>query len=200
MEKGSDTRLEDIVFPGDCGVICAEAGGPTPGKGCAGKGIVTAFEKLNELHAYEIYNPDIVIYDVLGDVVCGGFAMPLRNGYADQVYIVTSGEKMSMYAAGNIVEAARGFQETSDLQLGGLILNGKNIQREREIVEDFSREIGVPVVAHIPRSPLVQQAEDLSKTVTYAYPQSEQAKIYGELARIMAAGALKNGVPVPEEG
>ena len=188
MEKGEETSLEDIVFIGDNGVICAEAGGPTPGKGCAGKGIVTAFEELNELDAYEVYQPDIVIYDVLGDVVCGGFAMPLRDGYADEVYVVTSGEKMSIYAANNIIEAARGFQETSDLKIGGLILNGKNIAKEQELVTEFSEEINVPIVANIPRCDLIQQAEEQNKTVTFLYPDSEQASIYRELAKVMAKG------------
>ncbi len=192
MEKGEETKLEDIVFIGDSGVICAEAGGPTPGKGCAGKGIVTAFEKLNELNAYDVYKPDIVLYDVLGDVVCGGFAMPLRNGYADEVYVVTSGEKMSIYAANNIIEAARGFQENSNLKIGGLILNGKNISKEKEIVTEFSEEINVPIAANIPRCNLIQQAEEQYKTVSFLYPESEQAKIYTELAKVMANGAEKS--------
>ena len=96
LQQEDEVTLDQLVFPGDHGVLCAEAGGPTPGKGCAGKGIVTAFEALSALNVYETYHPDIVFYDVLGDVVCGGFAMPLRNGYADEVYIVTSGEMMSL--------------------------------------------------------------------------------------------------------
>lgn len=107
-----------------------EAGGPTPGIGCAGRGIISAFETLEALHAYETYKPDIVIYDVLGDVVCGGFAMPLRNGYSDEVYIVTSGEMMSMYAASNIAGAVRQFSNRDYASLGGLILNAKNIEDE----------------------------------------------------------------------
>ena len=99
LRSGDDVALDDIVFTGFGGVLCVEAGGPTPGIGCAGRGIITAFEKLEELNAYEIHKPDIVLYDVLGDVVCGGFAMPIRQGYADEVLIVTSGEMMALYAA-----------------------------------------------------------------------------------------------------
>lgn len=188
MEKGSGTVLEDIVFEGDSGVLCAEAGGPTPGRGCAGKGIVTAFEKLNELDAYGRYKTDIVLYDVLGDVVCGGFAMPLRSGYADEVYIVTSGEMMSMYAAGNIADAARGFQETSDLRIGGLLLNAKNIEGEEENVRKFAEEAGLEIAAYFPRSPLVQQAESIYKTVVTAFPDSGQAAVYRKFAEKMTEG------------
>ena len=110
----TDAALEDLVFPGEGGVLCAEAGGPTPGRGCAGKGIVTAFEQLETRNAFETYQPDVVLYDVLGDVVCGGFAMPLRGGYADVVLVVTSGEMMSLYAAGNICAAVREFAQYSN--------------------------------------------------------------------------------------
>ena len=104
-EKGDSLELTDIVFQGFNGVLCVEAGGPSPGVGCAGRGIIAAFEKLEQLKAFEVYKPDVVIYDVLGDVVCGGFSMPIRNGYAQDIYIVTSGEMMSMYAANNISRA-----------------------------------------------------------------------------------------------
>ena len=108
-EKGDNLSLGDIVFLGYNGVLCVESGGPTPGIGCAGRGIISAFEKLEELEAFETYKPDIVLYDVLGDVVCGGFAMPIRGGYADEVYIVSSGEMMSLYAASNISSAIKNF-------------------------------------------------------------------------------------------
>lgn len=101
--------LEDICKVGFAGVYCVEAGGPIPGMGCAGRGIITTFELLEELEAFEKINPDIVLFDVLGDVVCGGFAAPIRENYADEVIIVTSGEKMSLYAAGNIVKAGKIF-------------------------------------------------------------------------------------------
>lgn len=178
-----DISLSDIVFEGWGGVLCAEAGGPTPGRGCAGKGIVTAFEQLKALRAFETFEPDVVMYDVLGDVVCGGFSMPLRGGYADTVYIVTSGEMMSLYAADNICRAVREFSQYVDLRLGGLILNHRNIENENDRVETMAKEAGVDIFAHIPRSSLVQEAEDNGTTVAAAYPESEQAKIYLETAR-----------------
>ena len=125
--KGDNLKLQDIVFEGYGGVLCVESGGPTPGIGCAGRGIISAFEKLEDLEAFEVYQPDIVIYDVLGDVVCGGFAMPIRGGYAREVFIVSSGEMMSLYAANNIAQAIRNFGKRGYARLTGLILNAKNI-------------------------------------------------------------------------
>lgn len=186
-EGKTDAALEDLVFPGEGGVLCAEAGGPTPGRGCAGKGIVTAFEQLRTLKAFETYQPDIVLYDVLGDVVCGGFAMPLRGGYADVVLVVTSGEMMSLYAAGNICAAVREFAQYSNLELGGLIVNQRNIEREEERVNDFAQEQGVPVFARIPRSQLVQSAEEQGRTVVAAFPGSGQADAYRNVAKKILA-------------
>ena len=124
--KKNDFTLEDMVVEGFGGVICVEAGGPTPGLGCAGRGIIAALEKLKEKGAYETYQPDIVFYDVLGDVVCGGFTMPMRDGYADKVFVVTSGENMSIHAAANIAVAVDQFKDRGYAQLGGLILNRLN--------------------------------------------------------------------------
>ena len=132
-EKGEEITLEDIVYEGFGGVLCVESGGPTPGVGCAGRGIITAFEKLEALNAFEVYQPDFVIYDVLGDVVCGGFAMPIRGGYAREVYIVSSGEMMSLYAANNIASAVRGFGKRGYAKFNGLILNSRNIENEIKI-------------------------------------------------------------------
>ena len=129
--KGEALTLEDVVFRGYNGVLCVESGGPTPGVGCAGRGIISAFEKLADLEAFETYQPDIVIYDVLGDVVCGGFAMPIRDGYAREVFIVSSGEMMALYAANNIAQAVRNFAGRGYARLGGLILNARNTENER---------------------------------------------------------------------
>ena len=140
-EKGPESvELSDIVFAGYGGVLCVEAGGPTPGIGCAGRGIITAFEKLEALGAYARYEPDIVLYDVLGDVVCGGFAMPIRGGYADHVLIVTSGEMMALYAASNIASAIHNFGRRGYAQFSGLILNARNVEAEQEIVEKAAQE------------------------------------------------------------
>lgn len=182
LRTGGGQELDQIVFHGEGGVLCAEAGGPTPGRGCAGKGIVTAFNQLEALHAYETYQPDVVLYDVLGDVVCGGFAMPLRGGYADVVLIVTSGEYMSLYAAGNICTAVREFSQYTPLKLGGLLVNERNIDREMDRVREFAEENQIPIFGSIPRCDLVQQAEDRGGTVVARFGDSDQAKIYCALA------------------
>lgn len=184
-DKGDDVSLEDIVTEGSGGVLCIEAGGPTPGVGCAGRGIITAFEKMEKLGAFEVYKPDIVIYDVLGDVVCGGFAMPIRNGYARNVFVVTSGEKMSMYAAGNIALAVDNFKDRGYAEFSGLILNKRNVEDEDNIVAGFADSIDTRVLATIQRSPLVQESEALGKTVVEAFPDSDQAEAYRTLAKIV---------------
>ena len=183
LKEKEDIELEDIIFEGYNGVLCAEAGGPTPGIGCAGRGIITAFEKLEELEAFENYNPDIVIYDVLGDVVCGGFAMPIRNQYANEVYIVTSGEMMSMYAASNISSAVKQFKSKGYAELKGLILNAKNVEDEVNLVEKLCSEIDTNIFHYIPRNPLVQEAENDGKTVVEAFKESEMCNIYIGLAK-----------------
>ncbi|NLM06494.1 MAG: AAA family ATPase [Tissierellia bacterium] len=186
MRTGEDVSLKDLIYQGDGGVFCIESGGPIPGRGCAGKGIVTAFEKLESLNAFEEYKPDIVFYDVLGDVVCGGFAMPLRSGYSDLVFIVTSGELMSLYAAENISKAVKELSEYSDLELAGMIVNRRNIEKEMENIESFAKETGVSIFSEIPRSDFVQKAEDQGKTVVFSYPYSSQAEVYMGIAKKVA--------------
>ena len=187
-KKLDEIKLSDLVYEGYNGVLCVEAGGPTPGIGCAGRGIITAFEKLEELKAYEIYKPDVVLYDVLGDVVCGGFAMPIRNGYADFVFIVTSGEMMALYAASNIVSAIKNFGNRGYAKYAGVILNSRNVENEVEVVQKALDEIGGKIVQVVPRDGLVQLAENQGKTVVEAYPESEMAGVYMQLAeRVLEA-------------
>ena len=180
--KNGPLTLDDLVVRGFRGICCVEAGGPTPGIGCAGRGIITAFEELAGLRAYEALKPDVVLYDVLGDVVCGGFAMPLRGGYADSVYIVTSGEMMSLYAASNIIQAVHNFKNRGYARLGGLILNCRNVDRELELVETLARESGCEIAGQIPRDSLVQSAEGQNCTVMEAFPDSPLAACYRRLA------------------
>lgn len=187
-EKGDDLTLKDIVFEGFAGVLCVEAGGPTPGIGCAGRGIISAFEKLAELNAFEEYKPDIVIYDVLGDVVCGGFAMPIRDGYAEEVYIVSSGEMMALYAADNISRAIKNFERRSYAKVAGLILNSKNIENEREIVEKACQEMNTKIIQQIPRCGDIQVAENLGGTVFEFAPDSMMVEEYNKLASKILAG------------
>ncbi len=191
-EKG-DVCLKDIVFEGWGGVLCVESGGPTPGIGCAGLGIISAFKKLEELHAYEIYRPDIILYDVLGDVVCGGFAMPLRQGYADYVFIVTSGEMMSLFAAENIVRAIENFKGRNYAKYAGIILNERKVADEESNVRRLAAQTGSRVVQRIRRSAFVQRAEDENKTVIEAYPKSDISEDYFSLADKMISMCVAGG-------
>lgn len=187
-EKKNDFTLQDITKVGFGGVVCAEAGGPTPGVGCAGRGIIAALEKLTEKGAYEYYKPDVVFYDVLGDVVCGGFSMPMRQGYADKVFIVTSGENMSIHAAANIAMAVDNFKNRGYATLGGLILNHRDVKNEKEKVEELADDISSSIIGELSLSELVHTAEELQKTVIEAFPDSDMADEYRLLARqVMAA-------------
>lgn len=182
MRDDPDPELEDMVFEGDGGVLCVECGGPKPGVGCAGRGIIAAFEKLEELDVIERYKPDVMVYDVLGDVVCGGFAMPIRNGYARDVFIVTSGEMMSLYAASNIAYAVNEFREDGYARLGGLIQNSRGVEDEDSLVDRAAAEIGTGVVHRMPRDPAVQRCESKGVTVIRGEPESDMAESYRQLA------------------
>ena len=181
--KKNDFTLEDMVSVGYGGVICVEAGGPTPGLGCAGRGIIAALEKLAEKGAYETYQPDVVIYDVLGDVVCGGFSMPMRGGYADKVFVITSGENMAIHAAANIAMAIDGFKGRGYAGLGGIILNRRNVKDEDAKVAELAKDIESEIIGTLNRSDTVQEAEDLGKTVVEAFPDSAMAGEYRVLAK-----------------
>lgn len=189
LREYGDASLDDLVVKSSTGVLCVESGGPVPGVGCAGRGIITAFEKLEELEAFEVYNPDVVLYDVLGDVVCGGFAMPIRGGYADEVCIVTSGEMMSLYAAANIAYAVKSFGKRGYASLMGLILNAKNIENEDALVDKTAAEIGTDIIYRLPRHNFVQSAEAQGKTVVEAFPDSDMAEHYKALATLLLKGA-----------
>ncbi len=185
--KGNDVLLEDMVREGCAGVLCVEAGGPVPGLGCAGRGIISALEKLKEKGALEVYRPDVILYDVLGDVVCGGFSMPMRGGYADKVFILTSGENMSIHAAANIAVAVENFQKRGYAQLGGLILNRRNVKNEEEKVQELAGDIHSRIVGCLDRSDLVTEAEEMRMTVTEAFPDSRMAAQYRKLAEEILA-------------
>ena len=194
-EKKQLLQLEDMVRIGYNNVICVEAGGPTPGLGCAGRGIITALEKLKELGAYEVYKPDVVLYDVLGDVVCGGFSMPMRNGYADKVFILTSGENMAIHAAANIAMAVQNFKNRGYAGLGGLILNRRDVPREEEKVEELADDFQTAVIGTLSHSSQVVLAEEQQKTLMECYPESEMAEEYRALAVQMyriCGGVLKD--------
>ena len=183
VRRKTPFTLADMVREGAGGVICVEAGGPTPGSGCAGRGIITALDKLAEHGAYDVYQPDVVLYDVLGDVVCGGFSMPMRGGYADRVYILTSGENMSIHAAANIAMALENFKDRGYAALGGFLLNRRNVKNEEEKVQELADDFHSRIVGALHRSELVTDAEEQGKTVLDAYPESEMADEYRAIAR-----------------
>ena len=189
-EKTADRDFftaQEIVKTGAAGVLCAEAGGPLPGQGCAGRAVITALEKMDEIGVYDLFRPDVVLYDVLGDVVCGGFAMPMRSGYADHVFIVTSGENMSVYAAANIGLALQGFSSRGYARMSGIILNRREAADEENRVSALAKELGTQVVGRLSRSPLVLRAEEEGKCLLQAFPESEMAEEYRRLADAIAA-------------
>jgi Nitrogenase subunit NifH (ATPase) len=186
VRSGKPFTLEDMVKESSAGVLCVEAGGPVPGLGCAGRGIINALESLEAKGAYETYKPDVVIYDVLGDVVCGGFTMPMRKGYADKVYIVTSGEKMSIYAAANIAMAVENFKKRDYAKLGGIILNCRGVEDEEKRAAELAADFDTEVITVIPRDNIFEKAEAAGKTVVELYPDSDVTNILLKAAdRIM---------------
>ena len=176
-------ELSQISRVGFGGVLCIETGGPTPGLGCAGLGIIATFQLLEDLRLFETWKPDVVLYDVLGDVVCGGFAAPIREGYAEKVLIVTSGEKMALYAANNINSAVRNFEDRSYAHVEGVILNHRNVEREYEKVREFADRNGLKIIAEIPRSDDIIHFEDQGMTVIQGDPSLEVSQRFLALAQ-----------------
>ena len=183
-EEGEDVELDDVRKPGFGGILCTESGGPEPGVGCAGRGIITSINLLEQLGAYaDDENIDYVFYDVLGDVVCGGFAMPMREGKAKEIYIVVSGEMMAMYAANNICKGILKFAEAGGIRLAGLICNSRLVDNEVEMIEAFADKLGSQMIHFVPRNNMVQQAEINRKTVIEFSPEHSQADEYRTLAK-----------------
>lgn len=183
-EEGEDVELEYILKKGFGGCLCVESGGPEPGVGCAGRGIITAINLLESLGAYDQSEKlDYVFYDVLGDVVCGGFAMPIREGKANEIYIVVSGEMMAMYAANNICKGIVKFAESGGVRLGGLICNSRKVDNEKELIEALAKRLGTQMIYFVPRDNMVQKAEINRKTVIEFDPECDQAQRYRELAK-----------------
>jgi len=183
-EEGEDIDLEDIVKIGYGGVRCVESGGPEPGVGCAGRGIITSINLLEQLGAWdEKFKIDYTFYDVLGDVVCGGFAMPIREGKAEEIYIVVSGEMMAMYAANNICKGISKYAQAGTVRLGGLICNSRKVDNEREMIEELARQLGTKMIHFVPRDNMVQRAEINRKTVIDYDPTHAQADEYRALAK-----------------
>ena len=181
--KEGNTELLSMIHEGYKGIMCAECGGPRPGTGCAGRGIIVAFETLEAKDVIRVCQPDVIIYDVLGDVVCGGFAMPIRHGYTRDVFIVTSGELMALYAANNIAIAVNDMSSKGYARLGGIIQNSRDIECENDVVDAATEEIGTDVIFRMPRDKIVQTCESKKMTVVEGAPDSVQADLYRELAK-----------------
>jgi nitrogenase iron protein NifH len=182
-ELGQDAvTVQRVMKTGFNGITCVESGGPEPGVGCAGRGVITAINLMEELGAY---TPDLdfIFFDVLGDVVCGGFAMPVREGKAEEIYIVASGEMMALYAANNICRGMVKYAEQSGVRLGGIICNSRNVDGEIELIKEFCNLIGTQMIHFVPRDNIVQKAEFNRQTVTEFDSTCNQATEYKELAR-----------------
>ena len=183
-DEGEDVELDDIRKGGFGSTWCVESGGPEPGVGCAGRGIITSINMLESLGAYEEdQHLDYAFYDVLGDVVCGGFAMPIRDGKAQEIYIVCSGEMMAMYAANNICKGIMKYAESGGVRLGGLICNSRNVDNEKEMIQELARKIGTQMIYFVPRDNDVQRAEIKRQTVIEWNSDAPQADHYRNLAK-----------------
>lgn len=192
--------LEDIVFRGQGGVYCVESGGPEPGIGCAGRGVLTALQILKDLDAIGTYGVDVVVYDILGDVVCGGFAQPIRQGFAEEIYLLCSGSFMSLYAANNIAKGVQRLARRGQTGLAGVICNSNGEEGfERAVLADFAATLGSQLVGFVPRSPVIQACEVRGCTVLEHSPNSPEAALFDKLAaRILANEARVIPTPIEE--
>lgn len=198
LRSGNRIEISDIVYEGFNGILCVEAGGPEPGVGCAGRGIITAIELLRQKHVFEEFKPDVVIYDVLGDVVCGGFSIPIREGVAEQVYTVASSDFMAIYAANNLFKGIRKYANNGGALFSGIIANSMNQPIQKRIINGFAKQTKTTITGYVPRSLDVTRSELRGQTVVEHAPESEQAELYRNLARSILNNDLKY-VPAPLE-
>jgi nitrogenase iron protein NifH len=196
-EAGSieDLELEDVLKVGYRDIKCVESGGPEPGVGCAGRGVITSINFLEENGAYN--GVDYVSYDVLGDVVCGGFAMPIRENKAQEIYIVMSGEMMALYAANNISRGILKYAANGTVRLGGLICNSRMTDKELDLSEAMAKKLSTQLIHFVPRDNVVQHAELRRMTVLEYDPECAQAEEYRKLARKIDANGGKGTIPTP---
>ena len=196
IRSGKKVEIDDIVYEGFGGVLCIEAGGPEPGVGCAGRGIIAAIELLRQKKIFEIYNPDVVLYDVLGDVVCGGFSVPIREGVAEQVYTVTSADFMAVYAANNLFKGIKKYANSGGALFSGIIANSVGLPVHREIIDDFAEKTQTTIAEYVPRSLTITKSELRGQTAVEFDPESEQADVYRQLAKAIYENEKKY-VPSP---
>ncbi len=199
--RGVSREEEDpskVLETGYQNIGCIEAGGPNPGVGCAGRGIITSFEFLDRHHIKQDY--DIVLYDVLGDVVCGGFAVPVRREYADVIFLVTSGEYMALYAANNILRGIRNFDGSEHRRVAGIIYNERKLADEEERVRRFAEAVSLPVVAKVPRSHAFAHAEQENMTLMELEGYPEEKEVFRTLAAAVSPEMqLYEALPLTDE-
>ncbi len=198
LREKNVVKAHEVIYEGFNGIYCVEAGGPAPGVGCAGRGIITAVQLFRQQKVFEELDLDYVIYDVLGDVVCGGFAVPVREGIAEHVFTVSSADFMAIYAANNLFKGIQKYSKSGGALLGGVIANSINAPYSKEIIDDFVKQTNTQVVEYIPRSVTVTQSELLGKTTIEAAPDSKQAGVYRSLAQKIA-DHTESKVPTPLE-
>ncbi len=193
-------KLGNIIYRSPGGIYLVEAGGPEPGVGCAGRGVLTALQILKDLKAFETYGIDVAIYDVLGDVVCGGFSMPIREGFAKEIYLICSGGFMSIYAANNIARAVQRLAKRGDVGLAGIICNSNGSEAlEHAVIPAFAEKLGTSFVRFVPRSPVIQACELEGRAVVEHAPDSKEAEIFRDLAKaIMENDSRVIPTPVAE--
>jgi len=196
LREKNVVKASEVIYEGFNGIYCVEAGGPAPGVGCAGRGIITAVQLFKQQKVFEELDLDFVIYDVLGDVVCGGFAVPIREGIAEHVFTVSSADFMAIYAANNLFKGIQKYSNSGGALLGGVIANSINAPYAKEIVDDFVKQTNTQVIEYVPRSVTVTQSELQGKTTIEAAPDSQQAKIYKSLAQKIAEHT-DSKVPTP---
>jgi nitrogenase iron protein NifH len=197
----NEENIFDVIMQGYKGVWCAEAGGPEPAEGCAGRGVHLALDSLKKFKVYEKLGVDLVIYDVVADVVCGGFAQPMRGGFAKEIYFVTSGELMAIYSTNNLSMAIAYLAKSgAPVRVAGIIVNQRGVEREEELMEEFAQKINVDIIGQVPRSPDVQEAEGLGGTVMEKLPNSKLTDCYRSIAKeIKNVDLDKLTIPTPIE-
>jgi nitrogenase iron protein NifH len=198
LREKSTVKTSEVIYEGFNGIYCVEAGGPAPGVGCAGRGIITAVQLFKQQNVFVDLDLDFVIYDVLGDVVCGGFAVPIREGIAEHVFTVSSADFMSIYASNNLFKGIQRYSNNGGALLGGIIANSINKPYARSIIDDFAERTETRIMQYVPRSVTVTQSELRGKTTIEAAPDSAQAAVYMELAKRIAEHE-KSTIPSPME-
>ena len=197
IEVAEIVHQSPLPFENGGSVYCAEAGGPEPGVGCGGKGVIEAINTLQRLEVFDELEPDLVIYDILGDVVCGGFSQPIRDGFAEETYLVTSGELEALYQAVNVMGAVNRFAKRAGARLGGLIVNLRGLEREEQIINDFAAKTDTRVLATLPFSQLVKECGGEAKTVFEDHADSAEAEKYRQLAELVLASDYEPTTPHP---